>query len=76
MLLRESESMVSPISVIYYESYQDDSQLEEKLDLNAEKIQCIVGQAERYLPFGKAQHPTLWDFADGVDTRDFLNSLQ
>ena len=34
------------------------------------KIQCIVGKHN--IPFGKAQSPHLWDYADGIDTIEFL----
>jgi hypothetical protein len=35
------------------------------------KIQCRVGVGG--IPFGTAQQPELWDYADGVDTINFLN---
>ena len=28
------------------------------------------------IPFGSAQEPMLWDYADKIDTMDFLNQLQ
>lgn len=75
LLIRESEEMVSPISVLYYQEYDDESQLQELLKSNESKIQCIVGSAESQIPFGQAQYPELWDYADGVDTIEFLVSL-
>ncbi|MBS1592605.1 MAG: acyl-CoA reductase, partial [Bacteroidetes bacterium] len=36
-------------------------------------IQCIVGK--EFIPFGKAQEPTLTDYADGIDTIQFLLDL-
>ena len=36
-------------------------------------VQCIVGQGG--IPFGNAQHPALNDYADGVDTLQFLRDL-
>lgn len=78
LLLRESEDMVSPISVLFYESYKDASFLHEKLKQQEEKIQCVVsaddGIEDRIQP-GKAQQPELWDYADGVDTLAFLSSI-
>jgi hypothetical protein len=42
--------------------------------LSAEKdIQCITGKND--IPFGQAQQPCLTDYADGVDTLQFLLSL-
>ena len=77
-LMRQSEDLVSPISVIFYEYYQSEAQLSLKLSTNQDKIQCIVAKEAWYegsLPFGTAQQPDLWDYADGVDTLEFLYSL-
>jgi hypothetical protein len=38
-----------------------------------EDLQAIVGHG--FIPFGKAQAPDITDFADGVDTCKWLNSL-
>jgi len=38
-----------------------------------ENIQCIVGK--NFVPFGKSQEPGLFDYADGIDTMQFLLSL-
>jgi len=73
LLLRESTQLVSPISVLYYETYIDHDDLLKKLKVNKKKIQCVVG--EGYVPFGAAQCPTVMDYADGVDTLDFLQKL-
>ncbi|UZD24028.1 acyl-CoA reductase [Algoriphagus halophytocola] len=78
LLLRESEDLVSPISVLNYELYQDLDQLYKSLDANASKIQCMVGNPDYIkgaVPFGAAQHPEPWDYADGVDTLAFLLKL-
>ena len=77
-LLRADETLVSPISVFYHESYKSDADLSLKLATNRDKIQCVVsehGWYEGSLPFGEAQQPKLWDFADGVDTLEFLAGL-
>ncbi|OEK00614.1 acyl-CoA reductase [Roseivirga sp. 4D4] len=77
-LMRESEDLVSPISVIYYEPYESLAALDLKLSASREKIQCMVSKGAWYegsLDFGTAQSPELWDYADGVDTLEFLSSL-
>ncbi len=77
-LMRESEDLVSPISVIYYETYDSQAALDLKLSANREKIQCMVSRDAWYegsLDFGSAQTPELWDYADGVDTLEFLENL-
>lgn len=77
-LMRESEELVSPISVLYYETYASEAALDLKLSAHREKIQCIVSAEawhEGSLDFGTAQTPELWDYADGVDTLEFLQKL-
>src|SRR5690606_37451222 len=77
VILQEHENLVSPISVIYLERYKDNTDLNEKLRQVSDKIQCIVGHGgKRYIPFGDAQLPELWDYADGVDTLRFLETLR
>jgi len=77
-LMRETEDLVSPISVIFYEQYDNEAQLALKLSTISEKTQCIVS-CESWYPnsfdFGQAQSPELWDYADGVNTLEFLTSL-
>ncbi len=71
-LLINNESIFSPIGLLHYEYYRQESELETKLKGN-DNIQCIVGKT---IPFGKAQFPSLKDYADGVDTMSFLTSLR
>ena len=73
LLIKESEELVSPISVLYYEYYDSMDSAREWLQLNEEKIQCVVGN--EFIPFGSAQAPKIDDYADGVDTMKFLTQL-
>lgn len=76
MLFKEDEALVSPISVVFYETYTNSEALNQRLAEQEEKLQCVVGQhAPAQVSFGKAQQPELWDYADGVDTIAFLKSL-
>ncbi len=78
VLVTESASLVSPISVVYYETYRNQQDLREKLNAQQSKVQCVVAANGWYkgsVPFGKAQLPELWDFADGVDTLQFLSNV-
>jgi hypothetical protein len=75
-LLQESERLVSPISVVFYEYYNDYNDLKQKVASKADKIQCVVGNMKpATVNFGQAQSPQLWDYADQVDTLKFLESL-
>jgi hypothetical protein len=78
-ILLESESLASRIACLHFEYYDSLSNLEEELELRKEEIQCVVTKFEltnlKTTPFGKAQSPALKDFADGIDTMNFLISL-
>ncbi|ETN95418.1 acyl-CoA reductase [Zhouia amylolytica] len=74
LMLKEDESYVSPIATLFYEEYKSLDSIREKLLQDSDKIQCIVGSGilENEVDFGKTQKPQLHDYADGVDTMDFL----
>ena len=70
ILLKEESKISSPVSVLYYEYYESPDSVKQQTELLKEKIQCQVGKYN--IPFGKAQSPHLWDYADGIDTIEFL----
>ena len=70
LLLKEDSKISSPVSVLYYEMYESPDAVKQLIEHLKEKIQCITGK--NYIPFGKAQSPHLWDYADGIDTIEFL----
>ncbi|HEY0297881.1 MAG TPA: acyl-CoA reductase [Arachidicoccus sp.] len=72
VILVENESLFSPVSVVNYSFYTDENEL--SFLENNENVQCIVGN--EYLPFGKSQQPSLSDYADGIDTMQFLMNLK
>jgi len=82
LLVKEDERMVSPLAVLFFEYYDDLQSLDERLNHEKENIQCIVTAAPlasgawgTTVNFGRSQQPSLWDYADGVDTMDFLTKL-
>mgnify|MGYP005990189625 CR=1 FL=1 len=77
ILLKEDESLSSPVAVLNYEVYDTIDELNTKLSAEQENIQCIVSNVAPIdsLKFGEAQQPQLWDYADGVDTIEFLIGL-
>lgn len=76
LLVQESDRIISPISVLYYETWKDENELREKINGCREKIQVIAGKAPLgNILFGSAQYPGLSDYADHVDTMEFLSSL-
>jgi hypothetical protein len=72
ILLIEDSSIFSPISQLNYEYYASSDELLSSLYHNQD-IQGIV--EKNHIPFGRAQSPGLFDYADGVDTMEFLQSL-
>lgn len=74
LLINSTDELVSPIGVLFHQEYDSIERLQDILDAQKEKIQCIVGKD--YVPFGKAQRPELWDYADAVDTLAFLSNLK
>ncbi|MGB8490888.1 MAG: acyl-CoA reductase [Bacteroidales bacterium] len=70
VLMKESSELASPVAVLYYERYKSEHDVFSKIDQMADKIQCIVGK--KHVPFGSAQRPGLWDYADRIDTIEFL----
>ncbi len=74
LTIKEDSSYASPISSVFYEYYEDVNEIKNRLEIDAEQIQCIVSNAitENSIPFGQTQKPNLWDYADNVDTLEFL----
>jgi len=71
-LLVESDDNFSAISRVNYSFYKDAGEAIRELK-NNEEIQCLTGSD--VIPLGSAQRPGLMDYADGVDTMQFLLSL-
>ncbi|TDD97444.1 acyl-CoA reductase [Flavobacterium cellulosilyticum] len=74
LTLKEDQSYSSPISSVFYEYYDDLEELQLKLKLESDQIQCIVSNQliENSIDFGETQKPNLWDYADNIDTISFL----
>lgn len=78
LLLFESKELFSPVSVLNYEYYENLDDVISIIETEKENIQCIVSNIPKIknsIPFGKAQEPTIYDFADNIDTMKFLNGI-
>jgi len=80
ILVKEDETFVSPLAVLFYEEYSSIEDLEGKLKAQDEQIQCIVSNVpleinKDKIGFGQSQNPKLWDYADNVNTIEFLQKL-
>jgi hypothetical protein len=77
LTIKEDTSYASPISSVFYEFYDNISEIKSRLENDRDQIQCVVSNAliENSIPFGTTQKPQLWDYADNVDTLNFLISI-
>jgi hypothetical protein len=72
LLLVENKQVFAPISQVNFEFYKPGIPFSEIVAINND-IQCVVGKG--YTEFGEAQSPSLTDYADGIDTLQFLRDL-
>lgn len=73
VLLKETKLLSSPLGMLYYHFYDDFDEVNSYCEEHKDSIQCRVGAGG--LSFGSAQSPKLNDYADNVDTMQWLNSL-
>lgn len=81
LLLKQDQRTASPLSVVYYEEYNRLEDVENELNQQAENIQCVVTEVQLNIQspvfhFGESQCPALDDYADGINTLDFLFANQ
>jgi hypothetical protein len=72
LLVVENNVPFSAVAVLHYKRYKDKATVLQELNENPD-IQCVISR--EVIPFGDAQKPGLSDYADGVDTMHFLESL-
>ena len=76
-LLKESNKIGSPIGTIFYSFYENEKDLKKNMANYADNIQCIVSNniVENSINFGSTQCPSIDDYADNINTMDFLLKL-
>ena len=77
LTIKDDISYASPIASVFYEYYDDLETLKSKLEIEKDQIQCIVSNnlINKSIDFGQTQKPNLWDYADDVDTLEFLMKI-
>ena len=73
VIFKEDKNIASPVASVFYERYENKEALLLHLKNHENQIQCIVGN--EFIPFGNSQCPALSDYADNVNTLEFLMSL-
>ncbi|HZJ19110.1 MAG TPA: acyl-CoA reductase [Pricia sp.] len=74
LILKNDMSYASPIASLFHENYETLETLKEHLKNDENQLQCVVGDGilDGEIAFGETQKPSMTDYADGVDTVDFL----
>lgn len=72
LLLIEDRHLFSPVSQVNYQYYDNKEDILPVLQGN-EELQCIIGRG--FTPFGQSQSPGITDYADGVNTLEFLREI-
>lgn len=88
LIMRQDRSISSPVGTLHYDLYHDLSSLIPSLRDQQDSIQCIAAgnrirkviespgiQGFSAIPFGSTQYPEPWEYADNVDTLNFLSNL-
>ncbi|MGF1923790.1 MAG: acyl-CoA reductase [Bacteroidia bacterium] len=80
LLLKEDKTFTSPLAVLFYEEYNSLKEVEFLLEKERENIQCVVSKLDlevqkSIITFGQGQNPKLWDYADDVNTIEFLEGI-
>ncbi len=78
LLLKPDASISSPVAVLFHTDYSKLEDAESFVIDNNARIQCVVGTNldVPYVNFGEAQAPKISDYADNIDTFDFLLNLR
>ncbi len=82
VFFKEDIAYISRIAVLNFEYYEDVEDLRNRFLNERDNIQilCTVsGEMFGFdfeMKFGNSQKPELWDYADGVDTMEFLVNLK
>ncbi len=72
-VLEESDDMNPPMAILNYKKYMKQEEVSRFLDINRNLIQCVAGTADA--TFGKTQFPAFTDYADGLNTLEWLRKL-
>lgn len=78
MLLKQNDSISSTVGVVHYKEYENTQQAIQFISDHINELQCIVGDSKIFpnaIPFGTCQNPNFDEFADGIDTIEFLSKV-
>lgn len=76
LFLIENNNFNAPVSILNFEYYTKIDEVINKVEKNIAGIQCIISKIDNIankLNFGQSQKPELNEYADNIDTINFLN---
>lgn len=77
LLLKPDQRNASPLGVLYLETYTSEEHLTDRLNTLESQLQCVVSEQQLAIStpvvqFGESQQPGLDEYADSINTLDFL----
>ncbi|MCB9239814.1 MAG: acyl-CoA reductase [Flavobacteriales bacterium] len=76
LLFKEDQGIHAPLSCVFFEYYDTLDLVQKKINDLEDEIQVVVGHVPwASLPFGVAQETRLMDYADNLNTIEFLQSI-
>lgn len=80
LLMKKDDSLLARIASVNYGLYDDREKMLQEISSRREQIQCIVSKNDlpgmHTIRPGEAQHPSWNDYADDLDTMEFLMNLE
>lgn len=81
LLLKQDENIASPLAVVFYQEYTALHEVEDYINSRKDSVQCVTSIVPLQIDsplfdLGQSQCPALDDYADGVDTLQFLADNQ
>lgn len=78
MLFQEKEELHAPIATLNYHYYTSNDQIDSYIHLHQDSLQCVITDIKLNIAtesFGNSQSPGIEDYADKVNTIEFLNKV-
>jgi hypothetical protein len=78
IICKENTSLFSPISVLHYQYYDNLDSVAKEISLLCGDLQCVASNVLKkssFVSLGQTQFPKLDDYANGINTLEFLCEL-
>ena len=74
VIAKEKPELYAPVGMLNYSFYSEMSEIPQRIEAWKDQLQCVVSKIDGIgaLPLGQSQCTMLSDYADGVDTAQWL----